>query len=179
MVTYLLVGLAVLLVVFLVVAAMQPDDLRVERSITISAPAALVFAQVNDLNRWLEMSPYVKLDPAAKVTFSGPAAGVGASAEWSGNVKVGAGRMTITESRPDELVRFKFEFFKPWYCTNTTDFVFRPAGSGTEATWAMSMKNNFVAKASGLLMNMDKLMGETFEAGLANLRSLAEAAAKK
>jgi hypothetical protein len=76
-------------------------------------------------------------------------------------------------------VRFKFEFFKPWYCTNTTDFIFRPIGSATEVTWAMSMKNNFIAKASGLVMNMDKMIGESFEAGLLNLKNLAEAAAQK
>ena len=172
-------GLAVLLVVFLVVAALQSDDLRVERRITISAPAALAFAQVNDLRKWQEMSPYVKNDPAAKITFGGPAAGVGSSLDWAGNAKVGTGRMTITDSRPNELVRFNFEFFKPWHCTNTTDFIFRPDGPGTEVTWAMSMKNNFIAKASGLVMNMDKLMGETYEEGLVNLKNLAEAEAKK
>jgi hypothetical protein len=112
-------------------------------------------------------------------TPSGPAAGVGSSVEWSGNAKVGAGRITISESRPYELVRLKFEFFKPWYCTNTTDFIFRQAGAGTEVTWEMTMKSNFIAKASGLLMNMDKLMGESYEAGLANLKDLAESAARK
>ena len=178
MLTYVLIGLAVLLVAFLVAAAMRPDDLRVERSITISAPPALAFAQINDLRKWLEMSPYVKEDPAAKYAFAGPASGVGASVEWAGNSKVGTGRMTITDSRPNELVRFKFEYFKPWYCTNTTDFIFRSTCTGTEVTWAMSMKNSFIAKASGLVMNMDKLIGENFEAGLANLKNLAEAAAK-
>jgi len=178
-ITYILIGLAVLLVVFLIAAALRPDDLRVERSITISAPAALAFVQINDPRQWLEISPYAKDDPAAKYTFAGPTAGVGASVDWVGNAKVGTGRMTITDSRPNELVRFKFEFFKPWYCTNTTDFIFRSTGSGTEVTWAMSMKNNFIAKASGLVMNMDKMMGESFEAGLVNLKNLVEAAEKK
>jgi hypothetical protein len=179
MLAYILVILAVLLVVFLIVASRRPDDLRVERSIAISAPPTLAFEQINDLRKWQEVSPYVKEDPAAKYTFAGPAAGVGSSLEWAGNSKVGTGRLTIIESRPGELVRFKFEFFKPWYCTNTTDFIFRPTDSGTEITWAMSMKNNFIAKASGLVMNMDKLMGEPYEAGLLNLKNLAEAAARK
>jgi hypothetical protein len=174
-----LVGLAIFIVVFLIVASRQPDDLRVERSITISAPAALAFAEINDLRQWQQVSPYAKDDPAAKYTFSGPSSGVGSSLEWAGNARIGTGRMTIAESRPDELVRINFEFFKPWYCTNTTDFIFRQAGTGTEVTWAMSMKNNFIAKASGLVMNMDKLMGESFEAGLVNLKNLAEAAARK
>jgi hypothetical protein len=179
MLTYILVGVAVLVVVFLIAAALQPDDLHVKRSITISTPAAFPFAEINDLRKWQQISPYAKDDPAAKYTLAGPAAGVGSILNWAGNAKVGSGRITITESRPNELVRFKFEFFKPWYCTNTTDFIFRPAGSGTEVTWAMSMKNNFIAKASGLVMNMDRMMGESFEAGLVNLKNLAEAAAKK
>jgi hypothetical protein len=174
-----LIGLVVLVVVFLIVASLRPDELRVERRITIAAPADLAFNQVNDVHRWQEISPYAKDDPAAKTSFAGPSAGVGASFAWSGNMKVGEGRMTITESRPNELVRFKFEFFKPWYCTNTTEFTFRPSGASTEVTWAMFMKNNFIAKASGLLMNMDKLMGENFEAGLAKLKAIAEAGAKK
>jgi hypothetical protein len=178
MLTYILIGLAVLLVAFLIAAALRPDDLRVERSITISATATFPFAEINDLRKWQEISPYAKDDPAAKYTFAGPAAGVGSSVDWAGNAKVGTGRITITDSRPSELVRFKFEFFKPWYCTNTTDFIFRSTGSGTEVTWAMFMKNNFIGKASGLIMNMDKMMGESFEAGLVNLKNLAEAAAK-
>ena len=179
MLTSILLGLAVLLIGFLIVASLRPDELRVERRITIAAPAALAFNQINDVHKWQEMSPYVKEDPAAKTTFTGPSAGVGATFAWAGNMKVGEGRMTITESRPNELVRFKFEFFKPWYCTNTTDFIVRPAGSGTEVTWTMSMKNNFIAKASGLVMNMDKMIGENFEAGLAKLKEITEAAAQK
>jgi hypothetical protein len=173
-----LIGLGVLIAGFLVVASLQSDELRVERHITLSAPAARAFDQINDVHQWQEISPYVKEDPAAKTSYAGPAAGVGASFSWSGNLKVGEGRMTITESRPHELVRFKFEFFKPWYCTNTTEFTFRPSEAGTEVTWTMFMKNNFVAKASGLVMNMDKLMGENFEAGLAKLKEIAEARTK-
>jgi hypothetical protein len=179
MLTYILIGVAVLVVAFLVIAALRPDDLRVERSVTISAPATFPFAAINDLRKWQTISPYAKDDPAAKYTFSGPAVGVGSSVDWSGNAKIGAGRITITDSQPNELVRFKFEFFKPWYCTNTTDFIFRLTDSGTKVTWSMFMKNNLIAKASGLFMNMDKLMGDSFEAGLANLKNLAEAAAKK
>ncbi len=179
MLTSILVGLAVLIVVFLIVASRRPDELRVERRITLSAPPALAFAQIKDLHKWQEMSPYVKDDPAAKTTYAGPDAGVGASFSWSGNAKVGEGRMTIMESRPNELVRFKFEFFKPWYCTNTTDFILRSTGAGTEVIWAMAMKNNFIAKASGLVLNMDKMIGENFEAGLVNLKAIAEAAAQK
>ena len=134
MLSFILIGFVVLLGAFLVIASRRPDELRVVRSITVSAPAALVFNQLNDIHKWQEISPYVKEDPAAKTSFAGPSAGVGASFAWAGNMKVGEGRMTLTESRPHELVRFKFEFFKPWYCTNIiVPWGFGPAHPGDPA----------------------------------------------
>ena len=69
-----------------------------------------MFAQVNDLQKWDDWSPWAKLDPNAKVTFSGPQSGDGASFKWDGNDKVGAGTMTITESKPNERVATRTDF---------------------------------------------------------------------
>jgi hypothetical protein len=179
MIIKILITLAVIVALFLVVAARQPADFRVERSTSVSASPAVAFAQVNDLHQWLEMSPYVKLDPAAKYTFEGPSAGPGASLAWAGNSKVGEGRLTITESRPNELVRMKLEFLKPFACTNTAEFTFKQAGDQTAVTWSMFGQNNLMSKAMGLVINMDKMIGQEFENGLSNLKSLAEARAKK
>lgn len=113
-------------------------------------------------------------DPTAKTHFEGPSAGTGASFSWAGNSKVGEGRMTITDSRPDELVRFKLDFLKPFQASNVAEFTFKPEGNQTFVTWSMSGKNNFLFKAVGLFMNCDKIVGNQFERGLANLKSLAE-----
>lgn len=173
-----LIGLAVIIIVFLVVVAMQPADYRVTRSATIAAPAEVVFAQVNELKKWEAWNPWGKIDPAMKLTYEGPAAGSGAIYSWAGNRQVGEGRMTITESRPNELIRFNLEFFKPMAGTSTSEFTFKPEGDQTVVTWSMAGKNNFIAKAFCLFMNMDKMIGGQFENGLANLKSVAEAAAK-
>ena len=86
--------------------------------------------------------------------------------------------MTLTESRPNEIVRIKLEFLKPFTATNTAEFSFNPNGNQTAVTWTMAGTNNFMAKAFGLFMNMDKLVGADFEKGLAQLKSIAEARAK-
>src|SRR5207245_1627915 len=112
-------------------------------------------------------------------TFAGPSAGIGASLAWAGNSEAGAGCMTITESRPNELVRMKLEFLRPFVSTNTVEFTFRQTGDQTAVTWAMFGQNKFIGKAMGLIMNMDKMIGKEFENGLANLKTLAEAAARK
>jgi len=182
MVVKILVGLALLVAlvvaVVTILAAFQPSEFRVTRTTTMAAPPAAVFAQVNDFHNWEAWSPWAKLDPTAKNTFEGPAAGTGAAFAWSGNSKVGEGRMTITESRPSELVRIKLEFVRPFAATNTAEFAFKPAGGGTAVTWSMYGHNNFIARAFCLFVSMDKALGGEFEKGLASMKSAAEAAAK-
>jgi hypothetical protein len=174
-----LLSLVAIIAIILVAAAFQPADFRVTRSATINAPAAEIFAHVNDFHRWTAWSPWEKLDPAMKRTFEGPAAGVGAAYGWEGNSDVGAGKMTITESKPAESIRIKLEFFKPMPGVCPTEFTFRPAAGGTTVTWTMSGTNNYVSKIFCLFMNMDKMVGGDFEKGLATLKANAEAAARK
>ncbi len=162
--------------VFAIVAALQPAEFRIERSVTIAAPPAVVFARVNDLHGFQEFSPWAKRDPAARNTFDGPPAGEGASFAWAGNAEVGEGRMTIVESQPDERIRIRLEFLKPFASTASTEFAFRPEGNGTVVTWSMTGQNDFTGKAIGLIMNMDEMIGRDFEAGLASLKSLTESA---
>ena len=128
MLTKVLVAIAVIVVVLVVVVALQPSEFRVARSATISAPPAAVFAQVNDFHRWEAWNPWGKIDPAMKQTYEGAPAGTGAVYAWSGNNEVGEGRMTITESRPSDLIRIKLEFFKPFEGTSTAEFTFKPEG---------------------------------------------------
>jgi len=173
-----LIGLAVIVVVFVVIVALQPSEFRVERSATISAPAPAVFAQVNDFHKWEAWSPWAKLDPAAKNSFEGPSAGNGAIFRWAGNHEVGEGSMTIIESRPSELIRIKLEFLKPFAGTNTAEFAFRSEGNQTAVTWSMFGTNNFIAKAFCLFMSMDKIVGGQFEKGLASMKSVVETAPK-
>jgi hypothetical protein len=173
-----LIGLVVVIGVFAVIVAMRPSDFRVERSAVVSAPAPVVFAQVNDLHNWDAWSPFAKLDPAAKQTFEGPRAGTGAALAWAGNKQAGEGRMTITESRPYELIRFKLDFVKPFAVTNTAEFTFTPQGDQTAVTWSMSGRQNFMAKAFCMFMSMDKMVGGEFEKGLAQMKSVAESANK-
>ncbi len=172
------IGVVVVIGVFAVIVAMRPSDFRVERSAVVAAPAPVVFAQVNDLHNWDAWSPFAKLDPAAKQTFEGPRAGTGAALAWAGNRQAGEGRMTITESRPHELIRFRLDFVKPFAVTNTAEFTFTPQGDQTAVTWSMSGRQNFMAKAFCMFMSMDKMVGGEFEKGLAQMKSVAEAANK-
>ena len=179
MIKVILISLAAIVVVLAVVVAMQPADFRVERSAMMSAPPQAVFVQVDDLRKWEAWNPWQKIDPAMKMTYAGPPSGPGASYAWAGNNHVGERRLTITESRPNDLVRIKLEFMKPLAATNTATFTFKPQGNQTAVTWSMEGRNNFLAKAINLFMNMDRMVGSQFEKGLADMKKVVESAARQ
>jgi len=178
MLTTILIVLAVAIFMFVIIVALRPADFRITRTATVSAPASLVFALVNDLHEWEIWSPWEKMDPALKKTFEGPSAGTGAKYSWAGSNKVGEGRMTITESRPSELVLIQLEFLKPFKATHTVEFTFKPEGNQTVVAWSMFGKNNFMAKAFHLFVDFDRMIGGDFEKGLAQMKSAAEAAGR-
>ena len=171
---YVLAGVAAAFALLAVAIATRPADFRVERSATIAAPPLAVFDQVNDFHNWDNWSPWAKLDPAMTVTHSGPPAGVGAGYAWDGNKQAGRGRMTITDSQPGERVGIDLRFEKPFRANNAAEFTFAPAAGGTAVRWVMTGRKNFLFKAVGLFMNMDKVVGRDFEKGLAAMRAVAE-----
>ena len=171
--------LAVVVAIVLLLAASKPDSFRVERKTTVKADSGKVFPCINDFHNWAAWSPFEKLDPNMQKTFSGAASGKGAIYEWKGNNKAGMGRMEILESTtpskigPSKVV-IKLDFLKPFEGHNTSEFTMLPRGDSTEVTWAMYGPSSFMAKVMHVFISMDKMMGKDFEAGLANLKTVAE-----
>lgn len=169
-----LLVLVALFLVFVVIVALQPSDFHVERSVTVDAPASKVFGEVNDFHKWEAWSPWAKLDPDAKVTFDGPQAGEGSVMTWAGNSEVGAGKMTLVESKPGKLVKIKVDFTEPFEGTSGAQFDFNPEGDKTNVTWSMNDDHNFLEKAMCLIMNGEKMVGEQMEQGLTKLKQVSE-----
>jgi uncharacterized protein YndB with AHSA1/START domain len=152
----------------------RPSQYRIERSVTVQAPASAVYPKVADFKGWDAWSPWAKLDPAMKVDFTGTPGTVGSSYHWVGNDKVGEGRMTILEVVPDRLLRIKLQFMKPWEQETTTVFGFTPDGAGTKVSWTMTGQHDFVGKLFAVFWDMDKAVGTDFEKGLAKLREVSK-----
>ncbi len=167
-------ALIIIAILFIVIIAGMPDQFVLARSAKISAPAEKIFPNVNDLHKWAAWSPWEKLDPNAKHTFDGPPAGTGASMSWEGNKKIGAGKMTITESQPSTFIRMRLEFLRPFAATNLSEFVFQPMGPQTNVAWTMTGKTNFGFKIFSLFANCEDMAGKDFERGLTSLKSIAE-----
>jgi len=164
----------VLVAALLAFAATRADTFRVERLTSIKAPPEKIFVQINDFHNWGSWSPYDNLDPAMTKIISGSASGKGAVYEWDGNSNVGKGRMEITEASEPSRVTVNLDFIKPFEGHNIAEFTIVPNGDSTKVTWAMHGPTAFPVKVMGIFLNMDNMIGKEFEAGLANLKTLAE-----
>lgn len=169
-----LIGVAAVILLFVVVVAMRPAEFRVVRKQKIGAEPGVIFEHVNDLHKWRAWSPWEKVDPEMKRTYEGSTEGAGAIYSWVGNKDVGEGKMTIVDSKPEELIRIALEFYKPYEGKSTAELTFVPEGDETLVTWSMQGENKFMGKLIGLFINMDKMIGDQFEKGLADLKTLVE-----
>jgi hypothetical protein len=173
-----LIGVAVVIALLAIFIATRPAEFSMSRSATMATTPASVFTQVNDFHKWEAWSPWAKMDPDCKNSFSGPASGKGAKFAWDGNKAVGAGNMEITESAPNDHIRIRLEFVRPFAGVNDTLFTFKPIGDKTNVNWAMSGRNNFITKAISLFMDCDAMVGPQFEQGLASMEAAAVADSK-
>jgi uncharacterized protein YndB with AHSA1/START domain len=168
------IAAGILLAAILGYAATRPDAFRVQRAKSIQAPPQKVFDLINDFHHWASWSPYEKLDPTMKKTFSGAANGKGAVYAWAGNSKAGEGRMEITDASPGSKVSIKLDFLKPFEGHNTAEFTLESRGEFTNVTWAVFGPVPYVMKVMSMFFSMDKMLGKDFETGLTNMKAIAE-----
>lgn len=159
------------LVLLLAYAATRPDSFRVERSRVISAPPEQVYGLIHDLRQFNTWNPYERKDPALKGEYGATTAGPGARYAWQGD-KVGTGSMEIVGVQAPHRVDMKLDFVKPFEAHNQVQFTLQPEGAGaTRVTWAMQGPVPYLAKIVHLFFDMDRMVGQDFEDGLAHLQA--------
>jgi uncharacterized protein YndB with AHSA1/START domain len=166
--------LLVAIAAVLVFSASKPGTFRLQRAASIKAPPERIFGLINDFRHWNAWSPWDRMDPALKRTYGGAASGTGAVYEWEGNSKVGKGRMQITDAAPPSRVVIKLDFLKPFKAHNVVEFTLAREGDATRVTWSMHGPVPYPAKIMHVFLDMDRIVGKDFEAGLANLKTTAE-----
>jgi len=171
-----LIAIAVVVLVagVLALATTKPDNFRVERSTLIQAPAKRIYPLIKDLQAFGTWSPYEKKDPAMRRTFSGAPSGKGAAYDWEGNSQVGKGHLEITDSVPPARVAMRLDMLEPIEGHNTVLFTLEPQGGSTKVTWAIQGPMPFISKVIGVFVDMDRMVGTDFEAGLSDLKAIAE-----
>jgi uncharacterized protein YndB with AHSA1/START domain len=166
--------IAVAVAIVLILAAAKPGAFSVQRAISVRAPPEKIFPLIDDFHRWASWSPYENKDPAMKRSFSGAASGKGAVYGWEGNKNVGSGRMEILDTSVPSKIVIKLDFFAPFEGHNTAEFTMLGQGDATAVTWLMHGPASFMSKVMQVFMNLDRMIGKDFEAGLVNLKNLAE-----
>ena len=154
-------------------AATQPDRFEVQRSTSIRASAERIFPFINDLRTFNTWNPFDKKDPSTKGTYSGPESGKGAAYAFESS-QAGTGRLEIADAASPSRVTMKLSMTKPLAADNRVQFILQPQGDTTRVTWAMDGDVPFVGKLIHLFVDMDRMVGQEFAAGLAELKVKAE-----
>ncbi len=166
------VALVLLLVVAVVVVGLfLPKKYDVERSITIDAPPEVVFAYLNDLEKWEAWEPFSKSDTTIVTTLGEPSAGLGATQSWTGDS--GNGSLTFTMADPDKGIAYdlNFEGYDPAFSQMTFEVV----DGKTVLTWSMQGEINTPVIGGYFVMMMDSMVAPMYDDGLANIKKAAEA----
>ena len=167
-----LFGLGAIVVILILINALLPNKVKVERSMVMDASASSVFNNINNLKKWSAWSPWAKLDSSINESgFEGPEFGVGSKHCWDSEHKdVGRGCQTITESVPNEKLLTEMDFYEQG--TGHGFFYLKETDAGTEVTWGFESKIPFTMRIMGLMMN--EIMGPVFEQGLTDLEAVSQ-----
>src|ERR1700677_2578814 len=126
-----LIGLAVVIILFLIMFSAQPDEYALEHEITITAPVDKIFDQVNDVHHCIAWSRWEKSDPSVSLTFDGKARGVGSVCHWKSTAIGSEANMVITQSVKNEHISILIDIFTPSYGRNNFVISFEPKGVDT------------------------------------------------
>ncbi|MCG8373800.1 MAG: SRPBCC family protein, partial [Balneolales bacterium] len=141
--------------------------MNISRSILIKASENEVFAKLNDFNHWPKWSPWLIMDPDAKITIREDAKFY----EWEGK-RVGAGSMIILSEEENKSINYDLKFLKPWKSTAKVSFRLEEAGTETMVTWTMDSSLPFFM--FWMKKMMEGFVGADYERGLKLLKDYVE-----
>ncbi|WP_444889727.1 SRPBCC family protein [Microbulbifer sp. DLAB2-AA] len=167
----------VFLILLLLAGYLFPREVSLERSIYIDKPPQTIFPYVNDYRKFNSWSPWRHIDPAMEYKYSGPEKGVGATMSWHGeNSNEGSGTQTIIASTPDSTVLNKLNFGDG--SEASAEFRLMPQNGGTQVVWSFNTDTGGGPRERWMGLAIKKMVGESYEQGLAKLKQLMESSTK-
>lgn len=154
-------------------ASRKPDSFRYSRSRAIAARPERIFPLINDVRTMNTWNPFAKA-PGMTGAYSGPAAGPGATFAFEGR-KSGTGHIAITEASAPARVAMRLVMTKPMRCDNVVEFTLEPRGGETVVTWTMQGAQPLPSKLMSCFIDCERMCGDQFDKGLADLKAMAEA----
>lgn len=174
MVLKILLGVVIVVALVLAFAAAKPATFHIEKSITTLAPPEKVYVLIEDFHNWPLWAPQDREDGTMQRTYSSAATGLGAVSEWTSRGSAGAGRMTVTAAKAPSLIDIVVDWKKPFKVRNTHEFRLASVSGGTQVTWIAEGTNLYLMRVMEVFVGVNGLMGKHFEAGLENLKKVAE-----
>jgi effector-binding domain-containing protein len=167
---YWLLGIIAVLVL---VAYLLPKTYKVERNTFIKSNPVVIYGLTSNFQQWHLWVPWTKeVDSTAVFEMTGPAAQVGTSWVWNGEI-LGNGEMILKEVLPGQLVGYDLAFDQGKY-RSKGKIVIENQGDSTKVSWIDEgdLGYNPINRYFGLFMG--RMMGPDFEKGLAKLKKVAE-----
>lgn len=149
-----------------------PSSFLVTRSIVVNAPPKKIYDLVVEPKQWTRWSAWNRRDPDMKITYKGPPFGMGARWEWVSKTE-GSGSMELTRVEPDRAVEYSLSL-PDFNMKSNGALRLDPDGNGTRVTWTNGGDVGGNPLKHYLVLMMDRMVGPDFEAGLANLKAVAE-----
>ena len=149
-------------------ALLLPRHVSVERAATLAAQPADVLRLAASNAGYQRFNPYRDSDPGLSIALFGPDSGVGSGFRFEG--REGRGTQTVAAVETD-AVRYAIDLGRMGRPTQTIRAEARDGGAHVTWTMQADMGFNPVARVMGLFL--DRLVGPTFERGLANLEAAA------
>ncbi len=174
MITYIIAGLLLLVGIALIFAFYQPTEYLISREVIIDKTAESIYPYINNSKMMNTWAPWPEIDPQLEMKYSGPEFGVGATSSWDSPGKMGAGSAIVIESLTNQMVRTQLEYTRPFPMKQIAEISISPMGTQSKVKWSVRGQNLFVQRVVCLVMNMDKMVGGSFEVGLSKLKSIVE-----
>jgi len=167
--------LLAVLVVTAILSMLMPTKQKIERSVTINAPAAVIYQQLIKLENFNKYSVWSQQDSTIKYTLTGTDGTVGAGTSWTGDPEIsGDGKIEIVSLEENKTIRHKLSFTKPKKGTAESAFTLKETNGVTTVTWNFDLATPRPWNIFNLFYSLDKKMGTDFEESLATLKTVIE-----
>jgi hypothetical protein len=143
----------------------RPDRLHVQRSLSIRASVDRIVPLINDLR---------PLDTRSPLVIRTPTGGERASLQDRGAAGNGSNRIEIVNAEPLPGLAVRLALAEPLAALSRLALVIEPQGDAVRVIWTMAGEVSFLGRLLRLILDVDGMIGRTFEAYLADLRTLAE-----
>ena len=167
---YIIMMLAIVLAGMFVYNLFLPDSYSVTRSITIAAPASVVYEQVADLKKYEKWSPWFEGDETIEKEWGETTRGQGASFVWK-STEHGEGSFEVVEAVEPSKVVSKLDFGGQGQAR--AQWTFDEEAGSTKVTWLFDGETSGVFAGYMALM-IETMVGPQFEHGLKTLQKVVE-----